>query len=80
MANERMYLAIFREQPDVMTVPEVAKLLRIGINKAYGLVNSGKLSSIKLGEKIIVPKLCLISFLIDEKNYLFDTQNVTGGH
>lgn len=72
--TQRMYLSMFRSEPEVMTVTEAAKLLRIGKNKAYGLVNSGRLPSIKVGGKIIVPKMGLVSFLTDEKNYRFDSQ------
>lgn len=60
---------MLKEHPDVLTVLEVAKILRIGKNKAYDLVSSGSLSSIKVGGKIIVPKMCLIQFLLDTKNY-----------
>lgn len=67
--TERLYLSMLKEHPDVLTVLEVAKILRIGKNKAYDLVSSGSLSSIKVGGKIIVPKMCLIQFLLDTKNY-----------
>lgn len=67
--TERIYLSMLKEHPDVLTVLEVAKILRIGKNKAYDLVSSGSLSSIKVGGKIIVPKMCLIQFLLDAKNY-----------
>ncbi|WP_288538721.1 helix-turn-helix domain-containing protein [uncultured Holdemanella sp.] len=58
-----------KEYPDVLSVRETSKILRIGINKTYGLINSGALSSIKIGGKIIVPKICLMQFLSDTKNY-----------
>lgn len=35
MAAEKMYLSIFYDEPEVMTVNEAARLLRIGKNKAY---------------------------------------------
>lgn len=60
---------MLKEHPDVLTVLEVAQILRIGKNKAYNLINSGSLSSIKVGGKIIVPKMYLIRFLLDTKNY-----------
>ena len=64
---------MLKNEPEVMTVVEVAKILRLGRNKAYDLVSSGRLSSIKVGGKIIVPKMCLVSFLTDTKNYQFST-------
>ena len=67
--TERTYLAILKEYPDVLSVQEVAKILRRGKNKAYTLVNTRVLSSIKMGGKIIVPKMRLIQFLLDTKNY-----------
>ena len=65
--TERMYLSMLKDEPDVLTVSEAAKVLRVGLKKAYGLVNSGKLSSIKVGGKIIVPKMSLISFLLQNE-------------
>ena len=64
---------MLKNEPEVMTVVEVAKILRLGRSKAYDLVSSGRLSSIKVGGKIIVPKMCLVSFLTDTKNYQFST-------
>ena len=60
------YIEMFRNEPDVLTVPEAAKLLRIGKNQAYELVRNGRLGAIKLGKKIIVPKLSLIDFCRNE--------------
>lgn len=64
------YTEMFRNEPDVLTVPEAAKLLRIGKNQAYELVKNGKLSAIKLGKKLIVPKPALVDFCRNERNYL----------
>ena len=60
---------MLKNEPEVLTVLEVADILRIGKNKAYDLVRGGKISSIKIGGKIIVPKMCLVQFLLDENNY-----------
>ena len=78
---EQIYSSILKEQPEVLTVIEVAKILRIGKNKAYSLINNGELSSIKTGNKIIVPKVCLVNFLVDVKNYQFvpDSSPVIAG-
>lgn len=67
--NERYYLSMLKNEPEVLTVLEVADILRIGKNKAYDLVRDGKISSIKIGGKIIVPKMCLVQFLLDKNNY-----------
>lgn len=40
----------------MLTVPEVAKLLRIGRNHAYELVARGEIPSVRLGRLIRVPR------------------------
>lgn len=60
---------MFKGEPDVLTVVEAAKLLRLGKNKTYDLIKSGYLHSIKADGTIIVPKVYLIEFLCNENNY-----------
>ena len=71
--TERSCLSMLKNEPEVMTVIEAAKVLRLGKNKTYDLINSGRLSSIRVGGKIIGPKMCIVSFLTDTKNYQFST-------
>ena len=75
--TERHYYSMFKNEKDVLTVPEVIRLLRIGKNSVYALIKEGKIKSIKQGKKIIVPKVCLVEFLTDEKNYQTPSPNVT---
>jgi excisionase family DNA binding protein len=49
----------FSDAPDLLTVDEVATLLRIGRNHAYELCRTGDLPSVKLGRRIVVPKAML---------------------
>ena len=65
----RNYYTMFKNEPDVLTVPDVVRLLKIGKNSVYSLIKAGKIGSIKQGKKIIVPKVCLVEYLADEKNY-----------
>ncbi len=67
--NLRNYYSMFKNEPDVLTVQDVTRLLKIGKNSVYALLKEGKISSIKQGKKIIVPKVCLVEYLIDERNY-----------
>ncbi len=69
MVSTRYLYSMFKHQPEALTVPEAARLLRIGKNKTYQLVNSGVIGSIRIGKKIIVPKTALIEFLTNEKYY-----------
>ena len=66
--SERYLLSMFKDAPEVLSVGEAAKLLRLGKNKAYELIRSGRLESIKIGGKIIVPKLKLIEFLLGKSS------------
>lgn len=63
--SERVYLSMFKNEPEVLTVPEAAKLLRIGINQAYRLARSGRLGSIRITNKVLVPKLSVVAFLVE---------------
>lgn len=67
--NIRNYYTMFKNEPDVLTVPDVVRLLQFGKNTVYSLIKEGRISSIKQGKKIIVPKLCLIEFLTNAANY-----------
>ena len=52
--------------PDVLTVDDICKILRIGRNSAYKLLQSGIIPSRRLRGKYIIPKTGVIVFL---KNY-----------
>lgn len=67
--------AMFRHSPDMMSVPEAAKELRIGKNRAYELIKEGRLEAIKVGRKLVVPKSALYEFCRDERNYLLVLPN-----
>jgi len=42
--------------PLVLTVPELARELRIGRNQAYALVSSGEVQSVRVGHSIRAPR------------------------
>ena len=49
----------------VYSVVEVGKFLGIGRSKTYELVRSGTIPSLRLGRRIVVPKLALSRFLAE---------------
>ena len=67
--NIRNYYTMFKNEPDVLTVPDVVRLLRMGKNTIYKLINEGAIGSIKRGKKIIIPKVCLVGYLTNQNNY-----------
>ena len=54
---------MFKEFPDILTIPQVAKALGIGIKAAYALVNDYKLGALRMGKTIKVPKYCLEEYV-----------------
>ena len=60
------YTTIFSEYPDVVTTNEMIKMLRIGRNKAYKLLNGNVIRSLRVGDKgrtRYIPKQCIIDYL-----------------
>lgn len=57
------------ELPLSLTVSDVSKALRIGRNHAYELCNSVFFPSVKIGNRIITPKLAFIEWLKNPKQY-----------
>jgi excisionase family DNA binding protein len=43
----------------VLTVKETADVLGIGLNQAYEAIRSGAIPSLKIGKRIIVPRVAL---------------------
>ena len=78
--NARNYYSIFKHEPDILTVPDVVRLLRMGKNTVYKLIKEGSINSIKQGKKIIIPKVCLVEFLLDQKNYQILSPVVPNNH
>ena len=51
------------ELPLVLRVEDLMTILDIGRNKAYELVRSGQIRSIKVGRQIRVPRDAVVDFL-----------------
>lgn len=54
---------MFQSYNDVVTVPELAKMLRIGRNTAYDLISNGQIQSVRIKNQIRIPKDKIIEFL-----------------
>ena len=60
-------------EQDLLTVPETARLLRIGRNLTYQLVAEGEIPSVRLGRLIRVPRSALT-----QRFGVTDALNLTG--
>lgn len=58
MTNE-----MFKDYPDVLTPGDLQKILRIGRNSTYKLLNENQIETIKIGKKYIIPKINVINYL-----------------
>jgi len=63
---------MFDSYPDVVTVKELCRMLQIGKNTAYGLLNTC-IPSIRIGRKRLIPKSYVIKYV---DNLLFPIINV----
>ncbi len=54
---------LFAEYPDVVEVEDLQKMLRLGRNAVYRILKEGKIKTIKIGKRYIVPKRSVIEFL-----------------
>ena len=59
---------MFNQYPDIMTINDLRNALGIGRTKAYALVSSGAIRSIKVGKSIRIPKLSLLDY-VKESGY-----------
>ena len=54
---------MLKDYHDVLTVKELKEILRIGFNKVYDLLRNGDIKSLRVGNKIIIPKTAVIEYL-----------------
>lgn len=52
-----------RVEPVLLTVPETARVLRIGRNTCYELIRQGRIPHVRLGRVIRVPRHALLNWL-----------------
>ena len=68
---------MFQDYPDIMSVPQVAQALGIGINTAYNMVKTHEIGCRRIGRKILIPKVCLIDFA---ESAVYCIQSITAGN
>ena len=66
---KRSVFAYFEKEPDVMKVSDIVKVLRCSKNTVYELLKNGRIESIKIGRRILIPKTALVEFIVNEENY-----------
>ena len=61
-----MKTEIFTNYPDIVDVKTMAKMLSIGLNSAYMLVDSGTIASVRIGRIHRIPKKNIIGYVTGE--------------
>jgi excisionase family DNA binding protein len=54
---------LFTQYPDILSINDLRSALGIGRTKAYELVSSGELPSIRVGNAIRIPKTSLLDYV-----------------
>lgn len=54
---------MFEAYDDILTILEVADILKIGASQTYKIVRSGQLKGYKEGKDWKIPKSCLIEYI-----------------
>lgn len=58
---------MFSEYPDVVSPEQLQKMLGgIGKTTAYKLLRGGKIKSVRIGRRYLIPKICVIEYLCGE--------------
>lgn len=61
---------MFEQYDDILTVEEVAEILKIGLTQAYRILRSGHLKGFKEGKDWKIPKQALVLY-VKEKCKLY---------
>jgi excisionase family DNA binding protein len=59
---------MFSEYSDIVTVEELAEMLKIGRNTAYKLIRASIIKSVRVGRNIRIPKDEIIAYLTQNKD------------
>lgn len=58
---------IFADYKDVVNIKDLQKMLGIGRNLAYKLINKNKIEHLKINNRIFIPKQNVIKFLFESE-------------
>ena len=56
-------IPMFSNYPDIVTVPQVMKMLGIGRNAVYKLLQANEIRHRRIGRRYIIPKQAVIEFI-----------------
>ena len=59
-------MPMFENYDDVVTVEQLAEMLKIGRNTAYELVRASIIQSVRVGRNIRIPKHTIIEYITNQ--------------
>lgn len=65
-----LYKVMFAEYPDIVGIKDLQKMLGIGRNLAYSLVSGGYIRGITVGNKLRIPKINVIDYVLENKKQI----------
>lgn len=60
---DECYLMMFVEYDDILSVDEVANMLRLPVKRVYRMLRAGEIKSMKFDRAVRVPKLWVIEYI-----------------
>jgi len=67
---------MFVDFPDIVSIPQIMEMLRIGKSTAYALPRNNNIPHVRVGKKYIVPKQSVIGFL---ENSCYNNSQIING-
>ncbi|MBQ2997557.1 MAG: helix-turn-helix domain-containing protein [Clostridia bacterium] len=61
--EEKISAILFREEPELLTIPDLQRLLGISRRVAYELIREGKLKCFQIGNSYRIPKVFLLNYI-----------------
>ena len=59
---------MFETYDDILTIAEIAEILKIGTTQAYKIVRSGQLKAYKEGKDWKIPKIALVKYILEQSH------------
>lgn len=69
---------ILQNCPDVLTVMEAAEVSRIGRTMMYRFIKNGQIKHLKIGKKILIPRVYLQEFLANHAEKCYNDIQMVG--
>ena len=63
-----LYKVMFPEYPDIVTVPQIQKMLGVSRHMVYDLIGDGWIPALKIGNAYRIPKINVINYALSPKD------------